>query len=321
MAEEIATATWQEPGCRKYSFVRSDSSPTRFLITEVWETQAHLNAHFETEHFKRLVPLMDAISETVSFDLCKDALTVKRERLGRILVLYDSASKCTESMAEYVAEGASLVDSMEVRIRVVPGEPNSWEKEGRKATKHQEATFDDLLWADGVACGTPCNLGCISWRMKKFWDDFSQAGYWSVVDGKLGCAFSSQGGHGGGAELVCMAMCTVMMNCGFSCFGITDYVSFMNTMHYGACCAKAPRNDEDKMICRREGTRLAEFVGLYILHRDDLHPMKNSKAADIKRWGYPGIPPKNAPMEELLELNTRKIDPVGDFVQMAEAKK
>ena len=69
----------------------------------------------------------------------------------------------------------------EVRLRVVPGTVNFYDKQTESGDReiHQGdeyATFDDLYWADGIACGTPTNLGGISWRMKKFWDDFSQSG-------------------------------------------------------------------------------------------------------------------------------------------------
>ena len=312
MADELATETWKEAGCIAYSFVISDSSPTRFFIIEEWASQAHLQAHFETEHFKRLVPLMDGISEMPALDVCKSALSVSRARKGNILVLYDSASSSTEKMADLVAEGVNIVEGMELRVRCVPGDATTWEAEGRSPA-HPYATFEDLNWADGVACGTPTNLGCISWRMKKFWDDFSQQGYWSKIDGKIGVSFSSQGGHGGGAELVCMAMNTILQNCGFLIPGITDYVGFKNTLHYGAVCAKAPRDDLDKMACRRLGTRLAEFVGLLILGRKELNPLETTKQRDMDRWGFPGIPPRDAPAEELLALNTAPVDPIAAF--------
>merc|ERR1711988_39278 len=148
-----------------------------------------LEAHFETSHFKRLVPLMDALSETVSLDVCNEALALERNeksnRAGRLLVLFDSSTNNTEKMAELVAEGCQLMDRMEVKIRSVPGSDNSYDADDSR-TQHPHATFEDILWCDGIACGSPTNLGAISWRMKKFWDDFSQAGHWSVVDGKIG---------------------------------------------------------------------------------------------------------------------------------------
>lgn len=308
MANELSEATWKEEGCITYYFLQQEGN--RFLIVEEWESMPHLEAHFKTEHFTRLVPLMDGISETLNLDVCKNALQVQRfpiqsMRKGRILVLFDSSTDCTTRMAKYIVEGANFVSHMEVRLRAVPGPANFYDKSpGERQTQGISfATHDDVNWADGIACGSPTNLGSISWRMKKFWDDYSQSGHWAHVDGKLACSFSSQGGHAGGAELCCMTMNHVLMNFGFSCFGITDYVGFKNTLHYGACNAKAPRDEIDILACRRQGTRLAEFVGYYILRRDSLHPLVASKAYDLMQWGYPGIPPRDATIDKLSKCN------------------
>jgi NAD(P)H dehydrogenase (quinone) len=168
--------------------------------------------------------------------------------------------------------------------------------------EQQQTRCDDH--AALAAVGSPTNLGCVSWRMKRFWDEMSQAGYWPKLDGRVGCSFSSVGGSGGGAELVCMAMNAIMMNFGFSCFGVTDYVSFKTTLHYGAQVAKAPRDPLDQMACRRLGRRLAEFAAFYISHRAEAHPLLASKAHDFDRWGGAAIPARGADADELLRLNT-----------------
>uniref|UniRef100_A0A7S3LA89 ABM domain-containing protein n=1 Tax=Amphora coffeiformis TaxID=265554 RepID=A0A7S3LA89_9STRA len=307
-ATELATETWKEDGCISYDFVRSKDNPERFVIVEEWASQAHLDAHAASLHFQKLVPLMDAISTTIELDVSTKALSKSREptsdrtkRNGRVLILYDTSTGSTEDMAVLIAEGVQLLDRMDVRIRVVPGEPTSWEDPTKQRdVRFPFATFSDVYWADAVAAGTPTNLGCISYRMKKFWDDFSQQGGWSTTDGKIGTAFTSQGGHGGGGELACMAMQTVLLNFGFSIFGITDYVGFLDTMHYGSAIAKKPRNEMDQMKCRRQGLRLAEFVAYYINGRDEAHPMF-TKEWETKRWGFPGIPPKRADSDEICE--------------------
>jgi NAD(P)H dehydrogenase (quinone) len=43
-------------------------------------------------------------------------------------------------------------------------------------------------------------LGILSWKMKRFQDDLSHD-LWGKMDGKFGCALSSSGGWGGGAEV------------------------------------------------------------------------------------------------------------------------
>mmetsp|Transcript_27896 Transcript_27896/g.76128 ORF Transcript_27896/g.76128 Transcript_27896/m.76128 type:complete len:970 (-) Transcript_27896:396-3305(-) len=306
MANEMAVATWHEDGCEEYSFVRSSTADDTFCIVERWTSQAHLDAHFQTPHFMRLVPAMDAISETVELHVSGDALAARRPpRTTKILVLYDSSTTCTAQMAALVAEGARQMDHVEVRLRTVPGPDNHWD-DANKGVRQRDipATFADVYWADGVAAGSPTNLGCVSWRMKKFWDDLSQAGYWPKLEGRVGCSFSSVGGVGGGSELVCMAMNAIMMNFGFSCFGVTDYVSFKTTLHYGAQVAKAPRDPLDQMTCRRLGRRLAEFAAFYISHRAEAHPLLASKAHDFAKWGPAAIPPRDADPNDLLRMNT-----------------
>jgi len=165
--------------------------------------------------------------------------------MRNILVLYDSATGNTKKMAVMVAEGAKLVEGSEVRLKSV-----------------EEATKDDILSCDGIAVGSPTNMGVLSWKMKKFWDDLGDD-LWGKIDGKLGCAFSSSGGWGGGSELACLSILTVLMNFGFLVFGLPDYVGDRYTLHYGAVVAGDPRELEEIEACRRLGKRLAEWVAVF----------------------------------------------------------
>src|SRR5262245_57690951 len=127
------------------------------------------------------------------------------ERMGKILVLFQSASGNTAKMADFVADGAGRISGIEVRVRDV-----------------QDAVPDDIHWCDGLAVGSPTNMGVLSWRMKQFWD-VAMFDHWGKVDGKIACAFSSSGGWGGGAEMTCQSLLTVLINFGFLVFGVTDY--------------------------------------------------------------------------------------------------
>lgn len=164
--------------------------------------------------------------------------------MGKILVLYDSGTGHTKKMAEYVAKGAKKFP-VEVRLKSV-----------------DEATKEDILWCDGIAVGSPTYLGAVSHKMKKFWDDM--ADLWGEIDGKIGCAFSSSGGWGGGNEITCLNILTILMNYGFLVFGITDYVGDKFTLHYGAVVAGEPREEEEIKACERLGERLAQWVLIYV---------------------------------------------------------
>jgi NAD(P)H dehydrogenase (quinone) len=173
--------------------------------------------------------------------------------MGNVLVLYFSKDGSTKRMAEYVAEGVQQVSDIDVRLRST-----------------QEATKEDVLWCDGMAVGSPTYLGTVAAEMKRFWEDLLPL--WQKIDGKIGCAFSSQGGWGGGAELTCMTVMTIMLNYGMLVFGVTDYSGDQFTLHYGATQAGEPRADKEVEACRRLGRRLAEWVAVYTDGRDDLHP-------------------------------------------------
>jgi NAD(P)H dehydrogenase (quinone) len=174
--------------------------------------------------------------------------------MNRILVLYDSKSGNVAKMAELVAAGAASIPETEVRVRSV-----------------DEAQAADVLWCDGLAVGSPTNMGILSWKMKRFWDETMNE-HWMAIDGKIACAFSSAGGWGGGMEMACQSILTVLMNFGFLVFGVTDYSGKKMTLHYGAVCAKEPREEETQAACRILGQRLAEWVSVMVHGRKDQHP-------------------------------------------------
>jgi len=319
MAAELATSARAAAGCAHAEVVEvCGGGGGEYVVVEAWETFSAKATHAASPLAARLVPAMDALCSTPRSDRAWNALGgaplaappsggTCGGRRGKVLVIYDSSTTCTAQMAALVADGARLLDRTDVRVRRIGGDVNGWDNSKARADETPEVEFGDVLWADGVAMGSPTNLGCVSWRVKKFWDDFSQAGHWATTDGRIGCAFSSVGGHAGGAELVCQAINNIMLNFGFSVFGVTDYVDFKNTLHYGAVVAKAPRDDVDQMACRRLGTRLAEFVGYYIVNRPETHPLRSSKARERAVWGGP-IPPRSADRAELMRLNASPLE-------------
>lgn len=175
--------------------------------------------------------------------------------MGKVLVLYYSHDGNTAKMAKFIAEGVAQIPDIEVRIKSI-----------------DQADQNDLIWCNGLALGSPTHLGTVTSDMKKFWEDLLPE--WQKLDGKIGCAFSSQGGWGGGGELTCQALMTIMINYGFLVFGVTDYSGYQFTTHYGAVQAGEPREDKEIESCRRLGKRLAEWVAVYFDGRKDLHPLK-----------------------------------------------
>jgi NAD(P)H dehydrogenase (quinone) len=177
-----------------------------------------------------------------------------RLKMGKILVQYYSESGHTREMAELVAAGAAQVPGMQVHLMSI-----------------EECSPEDLNWCDGLALGAPTHLGSVPWRVKKWWDE-NVENAWGKIDGKIGCAFSSEGGMGGGAELACMGLLTILMNYGFLVFGVTDYVAPRHTLHYGTTLPGHPKTQAEKDLCTRLGVRLAEWVGVYVDGDKSCHP-------------------------------------------------
>lgn len=57
---ELVEKTRQEPLCISYALFVDQKDPGHFVFVEAWPDRAALRAHVETEHFKRLVPLINA---------------------------------------------------------------------------------------------------------------------------------------------------------------------------------------------------------------------------------------------------------------------
>jgi len=170
--------------------------------------------------------------------------------MKHILILFDSESGHTRTMARLVAQGARSIAGVEVREKSV-----------------DEARKEDVVWCDGIAMGSPTHLGLMSWKMKRFWDELCDD-LWGKIDGRIGCAFSSSGGWGGGNEIACMSILALLMNYGFLVFGLPDYVGKQLTLHYGAVVAGEPRSNEEQTACTRLGERLARWVMLQGEHRN-----------------------------------------------------
>ncbi|BFO09086.1 antibiotic biosynthesis monooxygenase [Serratia rubidaea] len=56
---ELIAATKQEPRCIAYDLYRDEKDIGHFIFIEEWPDRAALDAHCASEHFTRLVPLID----------------------------------------------------------------------------------------------------------------------------------------------------------------------------------------------------------------------------------------------------------------------
>lgn len=115
----------------------------------------------------------------------------------RVLIVYHSLTGNTEALAEAVAEGARSVPRTTVAVKSVDEVENS-----------------DLEACDAMLIGSPTYWGTIATPVKQFIDDRRP-----FMGDKVGGAFATGGGDGGGKELVVLSLVTAMLNNGMVIVG------------------------------------------------------------------------------------------------------
>lgn len=59
LAKELVQETLKENGCISYEMYQSEGDENVLTMIEQWENKEVLKAHMASEHFKRIVPLMN----------------------------------------------------------------------------------------------------------------------------------------------------------------------------------------------------------------------------------------------------------------------
>jgi len=57
----LIAPTRQEAGCINYDLHQLPDDPAKFLFYENWQSKAHLDAHMQTPHLKKLIPRVDEL--------------------------------------------------------------------------------------------------------------------------------------------------------------------------------------------------------------------------------------------------------------------
>jgi quinol monooxygenase YgiN len=70
---ELVEKTKKEPLCVSYDLHINQKDPGHFVFIEEWPDRAALDAHCNTEPFKRLVPLIDQYQRSLGTFLLMDA--------------------------------------------------------------------------------------------------------------------------------------------------------------------------------------------------------------------------------------------------------
>jgi NAD(P)H dehydrogenase (quinone) len=139
----------------------------------------------------------------------------------RVAVIYYSATGNVYRLARAIAEGAEAAGA-EVRLRKVRelapesaiGSNPQWREHALATGSIEEATLDDLEWADAYAFGTPTRYGNVAAQLRQFID--TTGGLWQEgkLANKIATGFTSAHNAHGGQETTLLSMYQVFMHWG-----------------------------------------------------------------------------------------------------------
>lgn len=192
----------------------------------------------------------------------------------RVAIIYYSATGSIHALADAVAEGAAK-EGADVALRRVPElAPDSaidqdpdW-RAHIEATQDtvQEATLDDLTWANAYAFGTPTRFGLPAAQLKQFLDTTGRLWIAGDLSDKPVTSFTSAMNRHGGQESTILALNNTFYHWG--CLIVppgytSEVLSAAGGNPYGTSWPSGDGNRPDDVTltaARYQGQRLAQFA-------------------------------------------------------------
>ncbi|MEE9491770.1 MAG: NAD(P)H:quinone oxidoreductase [Gammaproteobacteria bacterium] len=190
--------------------------------------------------------------------------------MADILVLYYSSHGATASMAKYIARGVEEVKGMQARLRTVPAVSAVCEasEDGIPESGDPYASLDDLSECAGLALGSPTRFGNMAAPLKYFLDTTSSLWLSGALIGKPAALFTSTSSMHGGQETTLLSMMLPLLHHGMIIMGLPySETELLHTQtggtpygasHLAGTQSDQPLSEEEKVLCRALGRRLAE---------------------------------------------------------------
>jgi NAD(P)H dehydrogenase (quinone) len=185
----------------------------------------------------------------------------------KVAVIYYSTYGTNHGMAE-AAAGAARDAGAEVRLRKVretaPAEvvqaQDAWSKQAQRTANIEEATPDDMEWADAYLFSAPTRYGGAASQMRAFIDTLGPLWQAGKLADKVVTAMTSASNPHGGQETTLQTMYYTFMHWGSIIVtpGYTDdVVAAAGGNPYGvSVTAGSDLSDEEKAAIRYQATRL-----------------------------------------------------------------
>ena len=219
--------------------------------------------------------------------------------MAKIAIIYYSSTGHAYQVAQAYEEGAKAAGA-ETRLRKVrelaPDEvvaTNAGWKAHAEATEHvDEATLDDLDWADGYVFGTPVRFGLPAAQLKQFIDTTGPLWAQGKLANKVVAAFAGAMNAHGGQESTILALHNTFYHWGsiFVPIGYTDPVNYAAGGNPYGVSYTAPADSkgvppEVLAAARYHGRRVAQYAALVSQNLGMLLPTTEEAAQGAQAAG------------------------------------
>jgi NAD(P)H dehydrogenase (quinone) len=192
-----------------------------------------------------------------------------------VLVVYYSVHGHVEALARAVSTGAESVRNASARLRRIPELPDKT----AVRTEVDEATLDDLRWADGIAWGTPTRYGTMATPLKHFLDGMAEVWKRGELEDKPAGVFTSTASIHGGQESTILTTLVSLLHFGMIFVG-TPYVQNPQIMTADAV-GGSPYGPST--VAGPDGTRAVADVELVTAHNLGVRLARVASALKIVR--------------------------------------
>lgn len=219
--------------------------------------------------------------------------------MAKVAIIYYSSTGHCYQLAQAVEEGARSAGA-ETRLRKVkelaPEQvvaSNAGWKAHAEATQHvQEASLDDLDWADGFVFGTPVRYGLPAAQLKQFLDTTGPLWAQGKLANKPVAAFTGAMNPHGGQEAAILALNNTFYHWGSILvpIGYTDPVSYgaggnPYGVSYTAPMDSQGVSEEVKAAGRYIGQRVARYAEVIATNMAQLLPTQEEAAQGARAAG------------------------------------
>jgi len=188
-----------------------------------------------------------------------------------ILILYYSRQGATAEMARLLARGVEE-GGMEAMLRTVPEVSAACEATAPPVPQAGPpyVQLDELKNCAGLALGSPTRFGNMAAAMKHFLDGSSSLWLGGALIGKPAGVFTSTSSLHGGQESTLLSMMLPLLHHGMIISGLPYSETELLTTttggtpygasHLAGNDSKLPLSDEEKILCKAQGKRLAQLA-------------------------------------------------------------